>query len=83
MQDRWGVTPLIAACWNNHINTARILVENGAIVDLLSKVILWKDIIRAGAYVHVLYSIIIIIHRIDYPYNYNKLLKCIHVEIIG
>ena len=39
MQDKWGVTPLMAACWKGHISTAEILVENGAIVDLLNKVI--------------------------------------------
>ena len=39
MQDKWGSTALMAACWNNHINTARILVDNGAIVDLKNKVI--------------------------------------------
>ena len=39
IQDRWGSTPLMAACWNNHISTAKILVENGAVIDLLNKVI--------------------------------------------
>ena len=32
-------TPLMSACWNNHVSTAKILVENGAVIDLLNKVI--------------------------------------------
>ena len=39
MQDKWGSTPLMVACWNSHISTAKMLVENGAVVDLLNKVI--------------------------------------------
>ena len=30
----------MAACWNNHVSTAKILVENGADIDLLNKVII-------------------------------------------
>ena len=26
------------ACWKGHINTAKVLVENGAIVDIVNKV---------------------------------------------
>ena len=39
MQDEWGITPLVAACYNGYVNTAKILVENGALVDLPNKVI--------------------------------------------
>ena len=38
MQDKWGVMPLMAACWKGHIITAKILVENGAVIDLRNKV---------------------------------------------
>ena len=55
MQDKWGVTPLMAACFNGHITTAKILVENGAIVDLLNRVIKFytmRSISNMGQKVH-------------------------------
>ena len=39
IQDEWGITPLMAACYNGYVNTAEVLVENGALVDLPNKVI--------------------------------------------
>ena len=38
VQDRWGQTPLMYACCEGHIRIAKLLVENGAIVDLVNKV---------------------------------------------
>ena len=38
LQDEWGHTPLMCACREGYINAAKVLVENGAIVDLLCEV---------------------------------------------
>ena len=38
MQDKWGITPLMAACWRGHVSAAKTLVENGAVIDLRNKV---------------------------------------------
>ena len=38
IQDHIGLTPLTVACVNGHIRTAKVLIEYGAIIDLIDKV---------------------------------------------
>jgi ankyrin repeat protein len=38
MQDGNGDTPLIKACQRGHVETARVLLDHGAVVDCQNKV---------------------------------------------
>ena len=38
LQDSIGLSPLNVACINGHIGTAKVLIENGAIIDFIDKV---------------------------------------------
>ena len=37
-QERFGSTPLVAACYDNHPKVVTVLIENGAVVDSTDKV---------------------------------------------
>ena len=37
-QDEYGATPLMAGCGMNHLEVVRLLIENGADVNLQTKV---------------------------------------------
>ena len=41
MQDKCGETALFAACGKDHYDSAALLIDHGADVNYLSKVILW------------------------------------------
>ena len=37
-QDEFGATPLMAACWENHLEVVSFLIEKGADIHLQTKV---------------------------------------------